>query len=74
MKLGILGGGPAGMFAAIEASKKGMQVSIIDNNLMLGRKLSVTGGGRGNLTNLGIRPEVYYSQDLKQKERDQQRA
>jgi predicted Rossmann fold flavoprotein len=67
MKLGILGGGPAGMFAALEASKRGLQVSIIDNNSILGRKLSVTGGGRGNLTNLCIRPEVYYSQDLTQK-------
>ncbi len=63
MNVGIIGGGPAGMFAALEAVKKGNQVTIIDNNPSLGRKLSVTGGGRGNLTNLGIRASAYYSQD-----------
>ncbi len=64
MKVGIIGGGPAGMFAALEAAKKGFDVSIIDNNPFLGRKLSVTGGGRGNLTNLGVHSKVYFSQDF----------
>lgn len=67
MKVGIIGGGPAGMFAAIEAAKKGYRVSIIDNNSVLGRKLSVTGGGRGNLTNLDIHSDHYFFQDLQQK-------
>ena len=59
MKIGIIGGGPAGMMAAIEASKKYSDVSIVDMNLNLGRKLAATGAGRGNLTNTNINPDAY---------------
>ena len=59
MKIGIIGGGPAGMLAAIEASKRYPDVTLIDWNLQLGRKLASTGGGRGNLTNVFISPEAY---------------
>ena len=59
MKIGIIGGGPAGMMAAIEASKKYSDVTIVDMNLNLGRKLAATGAGRGNLTNTNINPRAY---------------
>lgn len=59
MKIGVIGGGPAGMLAAIEASRKFSNVTIIDSNLDLGRKLAATGAGRGNLTNTKINPDNY---------------
>ncbi len=61
MKVGIIGGGPAGIFAALEASKTFDNVTIIDKNDFLGRKLSTTGGGKGNLTNENILPSAYTS-------------
>lgn len=61
MKIGIIGGGPAGMFAAIEASKEHQNITLFDNNPTLGRKLAVTGAGRCNLTNTKISAEAYSS-------------
>lgn len=61
MKIGIIGGGPAGLLAAIEARKKYSEVYIFDKNEFLGRKLSATGAGRCNLTNVNVAPEKYRS-------------
>jgi len=61
MKIGIIGGGPSGMFAAIEARKKYTDISIIDKNEFLGRKLSATGAGRCNLSNVNISAKRYRS-------------
>lgn len=47
----VIGGGPAGMMAAIESAKNGNDVILLERNRSLGRKLSITGKGRGNLTN-----------------------
>ncbi len=57
--LGIVGAGPAGMMAALEAAKRGQQVLLFDRNPMVGRKLLVTGNGRCNLTNLRASAERY---------------
>ena len=46
----VVGGGPAGMMAAIKASEKGARVVLIEKNLALGVKLLITGGGRCNIT------------------------
>ncbi|WP_244832906.1 NAD(P)/FAD-dependent oxidoreductase [Clostridium sp. BJN0001] len=46
----IVGAGPAGMMAAIEASKK-HNVTIVDGNEKVGKKLYITGKGRCNVTN-----------------------
>jgi len=48
----IIGGGPAGMMAAISASYGQNEVTLIEKNEHLGRKLLLTGGGRCNLTNI----------------------
>lgn len=61
MKIGIIGGGPSGIFAAIEARKKYSDVTIFDKNDFLGRKLSATGAGRCNLTNANVSPGNYRS-------------
>ncbi len=47
----IIGGGPAGMFAAITAAKQGQKVLLLDKNDRLGKKLLITGKGRCNVTN-----------------------
>ncbi len=49
-KVVIIGAGPAGMMAAIEASKK-HQVILLDGNEKPGKKLFITGKGRCNVTN-----------------------
>ncbi|OPJ57388.1 NAD(P)/FAD-dependent oxidoreductase [Clostridium oryzae] len=49
-KVIVIGGGPAGMMAAIEASKK-CKVILLEGNEKLGKKLYITGKGRCNVTN-----------------------
>ena len=50
-KVIIIGGGAAGMFAAVHASDKGHEVHLFEKNEKLGKKLYVTGKGRCNITN-----------------------
>ncbi|MGM9590430.1 MAG: NAD(P)/FAD-dependent oxidoreductase [Faecousia sp.] len=47
----IIGGGPAGMFAAITAAQRGQKVLLLERNDRLGKKLLITGKGRCNVTN-----------------------
>ena len=47
----VIGGGPAGMFAAITAAAKGQKVLLLERNDRLGKKLLITGKGRCNVTN-----------------------
>ena len=47
----VIGGGPAGMMAAIRAAGCKAQVTLIEKNDTLGKKLLLTGKGRCNLTN-----------------------
>lgn len=47
----VIGGGPAGMFAAITAASKGQTVLLLEKNDRLGKKLLITGKGRCNVTN-----------------------
>lgn len=49
----IIGGGPAGMFAAIAAAENGHAVTLLEKNEKLGKKLYITGKGRCNITNAG---------------------
>ena len=50
MKVIVIGGGPAGMMAAITASQNGDNVILIEKMQSLGRKLLITGKGRCNIT------------------------
>lgn len=50
-KVVVIGGGAAGMFAAIAAAENGHQVIVCEKNEKLGKKLFITGKGRCNLTN-----------------------
>ena len=49
MKVIVVGGGPAGMIAAIKA-KEQAEVTLLEKNNRLGRKLAITGKGRCNIT------------------------
>lgn len=49
----VVGGGPAGMFAAIAAAEGGHEVTLLEKNEKLGKKLYITGKGRCNITNAG---------------------
>ena len=50
MKVIVIGGGPAGMMAAITAAKAGDKVTLLEKNKSLGKKLLITGKGRCNIT------------------------
>lgn len=50
MKVIIIGGGPAGMLAAISAAKESNEIILLEKNNSLGRKLLITGKGRCNIT------------------------
>lgn len=59
--IAVIGGGPAGILAAIEASKSSKyKVYLIERNNELGKKLKITGGGRCNITS-SIRMDEFYS-------------
>lgn len=47
----VIGGGPAGMLAAIFAARRGRRALVLEKNRRLGEKLRITGGGRCNVTN-----------------------
>jgi len=50
-KIVVVGGGPAGMMAAIRASSLGQETTLVEKNPILGKKLLLSGKGRCNLTN-----------------------
>lgn len=47
----VVGGGPAGMTAAVAAAQAGARVTLLERGPVLGRKLRITGKGRCNVTN-----------------------
>lgn len=55
----VVGGGAAGLMAAIQAAQQGVSVTILEHNEKTGRKICVTGNGRCNLTNLNQYKEAY---------------
>ena len=59
-KIVVIGGGAAGMMAALSAAEQGAQVTLLEPNERLGKKLNITGKGRCNVTNNtdieGLRP------------------
>ena len=47
----VIGGGAAGMMAAISAAERGAAVTLLEPGERLGKKLNITGKGRCNVTN-----------------------
>ena len=52
-KLVVIGAGPAGIMAAGKAAELGSEVLLLEKNSVLGKKLSISGKGRCNVTNIG---------------------
>ncbi|MCM1550603.1 MAG: NAD(P)/FAD-dependent oxidoreductase [Clostridium sp.] len=57
----VVGGGAAGMIAAIVAARNGSKVTLIEKNEKLGKKLFITGKGRCNLTNACETEELFHN-------------
>jgi len=57
-KIIVIGGGAAGMMAAVSASQHGGQVTVLEKMAVLGRKLSITGKGRCNITNIADKQTI----------------
>ena len=57
----ILGGGAAGLMAALRAAQRGRRVLLLEHNARAGEKIRISGGGRCNFTNLGATPANYVS-------------
>lgn len=63
MEVLIIGGGAAGMMAAVSAASMGAYVTVFEKEDMLGKKLLRTGNGRCNLSNRDLRTDFYHSND-----------
>ena len=61
MNIIIIGAGPAGMVAAINAKNENNNVILIEKNDRVGKKLLATGNGRCNYTNLNLSENNYSS-------------
>ncbi|MCH5250146.1 MAG: aminoacetone oxidase family FAD-binding enzyme [Lachnospiraceae bacterium] len=59
-KVAVIGGGAAGMMAAIQASLYGAQVELYERNNRVGKKLLATGNGKCNFSNLNMDKTAYY--------------
>lgn len=55
----VIGGGAAGMAAAISSRRQGAGVTILERNPRVGKKLLATGNGRCNFTNINTSVEYY---------------
>ncbi|NLJ77073.1 MAG: NAD(P)/FAD-dependent oxidoreductase [Peptococcaceae bacterium] len=60
VKVAVIGGGAAGIMAAIAASYQGAKVTILEKNPRVGRKILATGNGRCNLTNVNLCTANYH--------------
>lgn len=58
-KTAVIGGGAAGMMAAVFAARSGNEVHLYEKNEKLGKKLFITGKGRCNLTNAAEMDELF---------------
>lgn len=60
----VIGGGAAGMMAAISAARAGAHVTVLEHNERVGKKILSTGNGRCNFTNTAQEPIFYHSDNL----------
>lgn len=69
-KIIIIGGGASGMLCAIKCADKGSDVTVLERNERLGKKLLATGNGKCNLSNLGATADAYndvFTKDILQR-------
>ena len=58
----VIGGGAAGMMAAITAGRCGAHVTVYERNDRVGKKILSTGNGKCNFSNEDMRAACYYGQ------------
>ncbi len=63
-KICVIGGGASGLVAAIFAKRNGHDVTILEGNNECGKKLQITGNGRGNYFNSNMALNYYNSQNI----------
>lgn len=61
MNVIVIGAGASGLVAAITAAEKGNEVTLLEKENKVGRKLLMTGNGHCNMAHLNIVPEDYYN-------------
>ena len=61
--IAVIGGGAAGLTAAVRLLQAGKHITLFERGERLGRKLSATGNGQGNVTNLHMGAEHYHTDD-----------
>ena len=57
----VVGGGASGMLCALRLARAGVGVLLLERNDRLGKKLSATGNGQGNITNQNMGAEHYFT-------------
>lgn len=62
-KIAVIGGGVAGMMAAITAARLQMDVTIFESTNRVGNKLLLTGNGKCNFSNVYLEDSCYYCRD-----------
>jgi len=62
-KIIIVGGGASGMVAALAAAREGVDVTILEKNPRVGKKILATGNGRCNYTNINAEISCYHGQN-----------
>ena len=62
-KVAVIGGGAAGIVAAIEAADHGADVTIFERNDRIGKKILATGNGKCNLSNMKMEPACFHTMD-----------
>ena len=55
----ILGAGASGLYCAMHAARRGLAVAVADHSPKPARKVRISGGGKGNFTNLSVTPDNY---------------
>lgn len=59
ISVAVIGAGASGLTAALCAARRGAGVTVFERNKAVGKKLSMTGNGRCNLTHFPVEPEKY---------------
>ncbi|NLN65149.1 MAG: FAD-dependent oxidoreductase, partial [Clostridiaceae bacterium] len=59
----VIGGGAAGLIAAISSRRAGAEVTVLEKNPRIGKKILVTGNGRCNYTNINADVPWYHGEN-----------
>ncbi len=63
MKIAVIGGGAAGLMAALTAGGKGLHIDLYEQNSEVGKKILASGNGRCNISNTNLSAEHYHGED-----------